>query len=129
MVGHVEAIQLGMPEDPNTVMASLISKEHQQRVLGFIESGLGEGAGLATGGRAPDDERLAFRAPPLTRGLVVGPSPWKSTVVIPSGPASASTKKVSKSRPETTSAIRPVTCMDSPPYAKLSPGRSSSGSR
>ena len=43
-------ITLGHPFDPATQMGALIDKGHLQRVLGYIESGVTEGARLALGG-------------------------------------------------------------------------------
>ncbi|QFI36971.1 betaine-aldehyde dehydrogenase [Moritella marina ATCC 15381] len=47
----------GDPMDPETNFGALISKEHQQKVLNFIDIGKAEGAELLTGGHAlkPDN--------------------------------------------------------------------------
>lgn len=42
----------GDPMDPNTNFGALISKKHQELVLGYIEKGLAEGATLLCGGKA-----------------------------------------------------------------------------
>jgi phenylacetaldehyde dehydrogenase len=47
------AIKLGPGLDPKTVMGPLVSREQQERVLGYIESGRKEGAQVLTGGEAP----------------------------------------------------------------------------
>ncbi len=47
------SIQLGPGLDPKTGMGPLVSKEQQERVLGYIESGKKEGAKVLTGGDAP----------------------------------------------------------------------------
>jgi acyl-CoA reductase-like NAD-dependent aldehyde dehydrogenase len=44
-------ITLGHPLDAATCMGALIDQPHMQRVLGYIEGGLAEGAQLALGGR------------------------------------------------------------------------------
>lgn len=44
-------ITLGHPFDPTTKMGALIDEGHMQRVLGYIDSGMAEGAELALGGR------------------------------------------------------------------------------
>jgi gamma-glutamyl-gamma-aminobutyraldehyde dehydrogenase len=44
-------ITLGHPFDPATQMGALIDHGHMKRVLGYIESGIGEGARVAFGGR------------------------------------------------------------------------------
>jgi phenylacetaldehyde dehydrogenase len=47
------SIQLGPGLDPKTGMGPLVSKEQQERVLSYIESGRKEGAKVLTGGDAP----------------------------------------------------------------------------
>jgi phenylacetaldehyde dehydrogenase len=47
-------IKLGPGLDPNTVMGPLVSRDQQERVLGYIESGKKEGVTVLTGGDAPD---------------------------------------------------------------------------
>ena len=44
-------ITLGHPFDPATQMGALIDHGHMQRVLGYIDAGVGEGATVAFGGR------------------------------------------------------------------------------
>jgi phenylacetaldehyde dehydrogenase len=46
-------IRLGPGLDQATQMGPLVSKEQQERVLGFIESGRKQGAAVLTGGEAP----------------------------------------------------------------------------
>lgn len=46
----VAKIRLGMPEHDDTEMGSLVSAEHQRRVLGLIQQGVAEGANLLAGG-------------------------------------------------------------------------------
>ncbi|MEU3617988.1 aldehyde dehydrogenase family protein [Streptomyces sp. NPDC006872] len=45
--------RLGDPFDAATTMGSLINAGQRDRVMGYIESGLAEGAEVVTGGRAP----------------------------------------------------------------------------
>lgn len=47
------SIRLGPGLDPQTVMGPLVSREQQERVLRYIESGRKEGAKVMTGGDAP----------------------------------------------------------------------------
>ncbi|MQA81426.1 MAG: aldehyde dehydrogenase family protein [Streptosporangiales bacterium] len=49
-------IRLGMPELEDTEMGSLVSPEHQDRVLGFVEEGVSEGARLRVGGERPSGD-------------------------------------------------------------------------
>jgi 4-(gamma-glutamylamino)butanal dehydrogenase len=44
-------IRLGHPLDPATQMGALIDEGHMRRVLGYIDSGVAEGAQLALGGK------------------------------------------------------------------------------
>jgi phenylacetaldehyde dehydrogenase len=48
-----QAIRLGPGLDPKTEMGPLVSKEQQERVLGYIDSGRKDGAKVVTGGEAP----------------------------------------------------------------------------
>ena len=54
LLARVNAIAIGDPADPATRFGPLVSREHRQKVLGYIESGLEEGARLLAGGRVPD---------------------------------------------------------------------------
>ena len=54
----VSEIKLGMPELPETEMGSLVSLEHRDRVLGFVNRALDDRSRLVVGGGAPDSEAL-----------------------------------------------------------------------
>jgi aminomuconate-semialdehyde/2-hydroxymuconate-6-semialdehyde dehydrogenase len=58
-VERAEALRVGDPMDPRTQVGPLITREHLDRVLGYVEVGRQEGAKLLTGGRPPDDPALA----------------------------------------------------------------------
>jgi 5-carboxymethyl-2-hydroxymuconic-semialdehyde dehydrogenase len=47
------AIKVGDPADPSTELGALISTEHYERVMGYVESGKAEGARLVAGGSRP----------------------------------------------------------------------------
>ena len=51
--GAARTIKLGPGLDPQTQMGPLVSKEQQDRVLGYIESGKAQGASIVVGGGAP----------------------------------------------------------------------------
>lgn len=54
MAGVVEfakQIRLGPALDPDTVMGPLVSMKQRERVLGYVESGISDGAELLTGGK------------------------------------------------------------------------------
>ena len=63
----VERIRPGLPTDDETEMGSLISKQHFEKVLAYIQTAKIEGARLVTGGKAPDD-------PVLARGFYLQPT-------------------------------------------------------
>jgi 5-carboxymethyl-2-hydroxymuconic-semialdehyde dehydrogenase len=47
------AISIGDPSDPSTELGALISTEHYDRVLSYVDAGKQEGARLVTGGSRP----------------------------------------------------------------------------
>jgi len=51
--GAAAAIRLGPGLDPSTQMGPLVSREQQERVLGYIASGKADGASVIAGGDAP----------------------------------------------------------------------------
>jgi aldehyde dehydrogenase (NAD+) len=61
-----ESIVVGDPFDPATVMGPLVSAVQRDRVVGYIEKGIAEGARLVTGGPTPPDG--------LERGFFVRPT-------------------------------------------------------
>jgi betaine-aldehyde dehydrogenase len=48
----------GIPTDPKTTMGSLVSRAQLEKVKGFVDSALTEGARLVCGGKQPDDPAL-----------------------------------------------------------------------
>lgn len=58
----------GVPTDPGTTMGALVSREHFNRVMGYIDSAKAEGARAVTGGHAVTEGALAdgcFIAPTI----------------------------------------------------------------
>jgi len=53
-------ITLGHPLEPTTQMGALIDRGHMQRVLGYIDSGVADGARIALGGRQTLKETGGF---------------------------------------------------------------------
>jgi betaine-aldehyde dehydrogenase len=51
-VEHARAVRLGDPLDEATEMGSLISPQHRDKVHGYVQRGIEEGAKLCVGGRA-----------------------------------------------------------------------------
>ncbi|WP_219723286.1 aldehyde dehydrogenase family protein [Bacillus sp. Marseille-P3661] len=62
-----EKTKIGNPLDPEKNMGCLISKDHFERVMGYIRSALKEGANLMIGGGKPSD-------PSLDQGLYIEPT-------------------------------------------------------
>ena len=52
---RTEAIQMGDPMDEATQLGPLVNKSQQEKVLGYIATGIKEGATLVTGGGIPND--------------------------------------------------------------------------
>lgn len=59
---RVEKMRIGQPLDPKTQVGSLVSHDHMEKVLGYIELGKREGATLLTGGHRVTDGALAAGA-------------------------------------------------------------------
>lgn len=64
MVNYAKKIKQGAGILPDTEMGPLVSDEQQNRVLGYIEKGIEEGAELLTGGNKPREEGY-FVAPTI----------------------------------------------------------------
>lgn len=64
MVSYAKKIKQGAGILPDTEMGPLVSDEQQNRVLGYIEKGIEEGAELLTGGNKPREEGY-FVAPTI----------------------------------------------------------------
>ena len=58
---------VGDPADPKTQMGPLVSAEHRDKVEGYIQSAIDEGAKLVLGGKRPT-------APPMNKGYYVVPT-------------------------------------------------------
>jgi len=61
-----QSIKLGPGLDPQTQMGPLVSREQQERVLGYIDSGRKDGAKVLTGGDAPSSPGFYVRPTVLT---------------------------------------------------------------
>ncbi len=57
----------GVPTDPETTMGALVSRDHFDRVMAYIESGKSEGARVVTGGHAVTEG-------PLAEGCFIAPT-------------------------------------------------------
>jgi betaine-aldehyde dehydrogenase len=58
LLARVRSLRLGPPDAEDTQVGCLISKEQDDKVLGYIEAGKREGAQLLCGGGKPEDPRL-----------------------------------------------------------------------
>ena len=54
----------GRKDDPANVMGPLISKRQQERVMGYIQSGIDQGARLLAGGKVPTDKGAGWFVEP-----------------------------------------------------------------
>ena len=59
LVDIAENLKVGDPLAPDTKLGPLVSTEQWQRVAGYIQAGIDEGATLLTGGSRPEDPALA----------------------------------------------------------------------
>jgi betaine-aldehyde dehydrogenase len=59
LVARVRALRIGDPLDPATQVGALISRQHMEKVLGYIARGRAEGARLLVGGTRVTDGDLA----------------------------------------------------------------------
>ena len=50
-----ESLKIGDPRDDDTVIGPMITEAHRERVLGYVEKAVEEGATVATGGGVPAD--------------------------------------------------------------------------
>jgi aminomuconate-semialdehyde/2-hydroxymuconate-6-semialdehyde dehydrogenase len=66
----VESVTYGRPEDHHSTYGPLISREHQQKVLGYYQLAVEEGATVVTGGGIP------AMPPELAEGCWVQPTIW-----------------------------------------------------
>ena len=58
LVKRVKNIKLGSGFEEATQMGPLISKEHLNKVINYVENGKKEGAVVAVGGKRPEDARI-----------------------------------------------------------------------
>lgn len=58
LVQRVKKIKLGSGFETSTQMGPLISNEHLNKVMHYVENGIKEGATIAVGGKRPDDPEL-----------------------------------------------------------------------
>ncbi len=54
LVAEVRSLKVGDPQDDDSDLGSLISKEHQQKVMGFVQSALSDGGRVLCGGQVPN---------------------------------------------------------------------------
>ena len=67
LVARVSVMRIGDPMDPTTQVGALISEQHMQKVLAYIERGRAEGARILVGGERQIEGALA-------RGFFVAPT-------------------------------------------------------
>ncbi len=64
LIDTIEALGYGDPSDPAHMMGPLISARQRERVLGFIDTAVSEGATVALGGGVPDHLPTGFYVEP-----------------------------------------------------------------
>src|SRR6478672_10991975 len=64
---YAKQIRVGDPLDPETQMGSLISNAHRDRVHGFVERGIAEGAEVVAGGELVDGKGAFYRPTVLAK--------------------------------------------------------------
>jgi aldehyde dehydrogenase (NAD+) len=62
--GYLAMVPYGDPQRDDVMMGPLISEKQRSRVLGYIETGIREGATLAVGGGRPTDQPKGFFVEP-----------------------------------------------------------------
>lgn len=70
LVERAEALRLGRPDDPDVTTGPLISAEHRQKVVSYLDLARAEGADVLVGGGVPD------LGPDLAGGSWVEPTLW-----------------------------------------------------
>jgi acyl-CoA reductase-like NAD-dependent aldehyde dehydrogenase len=65
LVKAAEHMTVGDPTDTATVVGPVISAAHRERIEGYVQAGVDEGATVAVGGSRPDLERGFYVAPTL----------------------------------------------------------------
>lgn len=63
VIDRLSRVRVGDPLDPQTQMGAIVSPEHHQKILGYIEKGQAEGARLDCGGTSPRLSGGAFVMP------------------------------------------------------------------
>jgi len=74
LIQRAAALRVGDPRDPATEIGPLVSHEHRERVLTYVELARKEGAAILSGGRPPDDPALRAGAYVLPTVIHAAPS-------------------------------------------------------
>ncbi|HRT29125.1 MAG TPA: aldehyde dehydrogenase family protein [Kiritimatiellia bacterium] len=85
-VAGTRAIRVGMPRDEQTRMGPLVHPDHLETVLGYVQSGLEEGATLLCGGKAIRDGELAdgsFMEPTVFADVTPSMRIWREEIFGP----------------------------------------------
>lgn len=62
-------VRIGDVLDPDTQLGAIVSPQHFEKIIGYIESGKSDGATVVCGGGAADTERGRFVMPTLLAGV------------------------------------------------------------
>lgn len=86
LAAAVRGLKLGASTDPQTRIGPVVSRRHQQEVLGHIERARASGANIVLGGGAPKNEALShgcFVEPTLVTGVTAEMPIWREEVFGP----------------------------------------------
>jgi acyl-CoA reductase-like NAD-dependent aldehyde dehydrogenase len=70
VLAKLARVRIGDPLDENVQMGAIVTPQHHQKILGYIEQGVAEGARLECGGVAMDVSGGEFIAPTLFSGVL-----------------------------------------------------------
>ncbi|MEO3427463.1 aldehyde dehydrogenase [Pelagibius sp. CAU 1746] len=74
IVARAREWKTGYPLDPQNHLGAMVTKEHLDRVMGFVEAGKKEGAEVVVGGEPIDDGKGVYMAPTIFDGVTAGMS-------------------------------------------------------
>ncbi|MFA0961412.1 aldehyde dehydrogenase [Roseivirga sp. BDSF3-8] len=69
-VNKVKVLKVGNPSEKDTDIGALVSEEHRQKVMNYVDLAINEGGRILTGGKVPDQlARGYFYEPTVIEGL------------------------------------------------------------
>ncbi len=86
LLKETESMKIGSQFDPESNIGPLITKQHLEKVEGFIATAIDAGAKLTTGGKRPDDPKLSqgnFLEPTIFEKVTTEMNIWQEEVFGP----------------------------------------------